>query len=70
MANELKVIVYQDSDFRWAERISSKVKKDAVRILQPEWSVEKRINPKILSYIKLNPNWRISLQTHKYLKVD
>ena len=70
MANELKVIVYQDSDFRWAERISSKVKKDAVRILQPEWSVEKRINPKILSYIKLNPNWRISLQTHKYLIVD
>ena len=27
MANELKVIVYQDSDFRWAERISSKSKK-------------------------------------------
>tara|TARA_S200000501_G_scaffold379011_1_gene446321 strand:+ start:14762 stop:15373 length:612 start_codon:yes stop_codon:yes gene_type:complete len=70
MANELKVIVYQDSDFRWAEKISSKVTKNAIRTLQPEWSVEKSINSKILKYIKLNPNWRISLQTHKYLNVD
>tara|TARA_Y100000768_G_scaffold388817_1_gene387494 strand:+ start:12364 stop:12975 length:612 start_codon:yes stop_codon:yes gene_type:complete len=70
ISDELKVIIYQDSDFRWAERISSKMKKDTQRILQPEWSVEKKANTNILNYIKKNPSWRISLQTHKYLKVD
>ena len=38
--------------------------------LQPEWSKSKEINPKILNYIKSNPKWRISLQTHKYLNVE
>ena len=70
ISDELKVIIYQDSDFRWAERISSKMKKDIQKILQPEWSVEKKANTNILNYIKKNPSWRISLQTHKYLKVD
>lgn len=70
ISDELKVIVYQDSDFRWAERISSKMKKGIKKILQPEWSVEKKANSKILNYIKKNPSWRISLQTHKYLNVD
>lgn len=70
ISDELKVIIYQDSDFRWAERISSRMKKDTKRLLQPEWSVENTVNPKILNFIKENPQWRISLQTHKYLKVD
>ena len=44
--------------------------KNSELILQPEWSVEKKMNPLILDYIKKNPKWKISLQIHKYLNVD
>ena len=69
LSNELKIIVYNDSDFLWAEELLKKIKNNPKLTLQPEWSKSKEINPKILNYIKSNPKWRISLQTHKYLNV-
>ena len=47
-----------------------KIKNKPELILQPEWSKSAIINPKILDYIKSNPKWRISIQTHKYLNID
>ena len=70
LSNELKIIVYNDSDFLWAEELLKKIKNNPKLTLQPEWSKSKEINPKILNYIKSNPKWRISLQTHKYLNVE
>lgn len=70
MSNELKIIISKDSDFRWAEYLLRQIKNKPELILQAEWSKSKIINPKILDYIKLNPKWRISLQTHKYLHVE
>ena len=70
LSNELKIIVYNDSDFLWAEELLKKIKNNPKLTLQPEWSKSKEINPKILKYIKSNPKWRISLQTHKYLNVE
>ena len=70
LSNELKIIVYNDSDFLWAEELLKKIKNNPKLTLQPEWSNSKEINPKILNYIKSNPKWRISLQTHKYLNVE
>ena len=70
LSNELKIIVYNDSDFLWAEELLKKIKNNPKLTLQPEWSKSKEINPKILNYIKSNPKWRISLQTNKYLYVE
>ena len=70
ISNELKIIISKDSDFRWAEYLLRQIKNKPELILQAEWSKSEIINPKILDYIKSNPKWRISLQTHKYLHVE
>ena len=69
ISDELKIIICNKSDFKWAEQLSKKVKKNTKLIMQPEWSREEVISPLILEYIKLNPKWRISVQTHKYLSL-
>ncbi len=68
-ANELKVIVYNKSDFRFAEEQSSRVHKDCILYLQPEWSKREEMLPSIIDYILENPKWRLSLQTHKFLNI-
>lgn len=68
-ANELKVIVYNKSDFLWATQHEEKVNKNCALFLQPEWSKEKEMMPLIVDYVKANPQWRISLQVHKYLNI-
>jgi 7-carboxy-7-deazaguanine synthase len=69
MANELKVIVYNKSDFDWAEEFAKKVSPDCKLYLQPEWSKEKEMLPMIINYVKANPKWKISLQVHKYMNI-
>lgn len=68
-AHELKVIVYNKSDFRFAEEYASKVNTSCQLFLQPEWSKSSQMLPLIIEYIKTNPQWRISLQTHKYMDI-
>ena len=68
-ADELKIIVYNKSDFSFAKLQSKKVKKECKLFLQPEWSVRKKISPLIVDFILKNPEWRASLQTHKYLDI-
>lgn len=68
-AHELKVIVYNKSDFKWAEEHARLVNKDCMLYLQPEWSRSEEITPLIIEYVKNNPQWQISLQTHKYLRI-
>lgn len=70
ISDELKIIIFNDSDFKWAEDILKKIKNNPELIFQPEWSRSEKNNSKILEYIKENPSWRISLQTHKYLGVE
>lgn len=70
LSHELKIIISKDSDFVWAEYLQKKIKNSPQLVLQAEWSKSEIINPKILDYIKRNPKWRISLQTHKYLHVE
>lgn len=69
MANELKIIVYNSSDFEWAERFASLVNDRCELFLQPEWSKEKEMVPLIVEYVKANPRWKISLQIHKYMNI-
>jgi len=68
-ANELKVVIYHKSDFDWAETHAQQVNDDCLLYLQPEWSKQERLLPELVDYVKNNPKWRISLQTHKYLNI-
>jgi len=69
-ANELKVVIYNKSDFAWAEEHAKQVNKGCKLFLQPEWSKHEKMQLLIFEYVKENPQWQISLQTHKYLGVD
>ncbi len=69
LANELKIIVFNKNDFSWAEEFAKKVSENCRLFLQPEWSKEKIMLPLIIEYIKENPQWAMSIQLHKYIKV-
>ncbi|WP_228713624.1 7-carboxy-7-deazaguanine synthase QueE [Arundinibacter roseus] len=68
-ANELKVIIYNDSDFAFAEEHAALLTSPCKLLLQPEWGKREKMLPKIIEYIKYNPQWQISLQTHKYMNI-
>jgi len=68
-AHELKIIVFNKHDFIWAEEEAKKVHKDCILFLQPEWSKRDEMTPMIIDYVKTNPKWMISLQTHKYMNI-
>lgn len=68
-ASELKIIIYEESDFLWAEECALKVDDSAHKFLQPEWSRRKQTMPIIVDYILKNPQWMISLQSHKYMNI-
>ena len=69
IADELKVIISNKNDFKWALDQSNKVKRDCKLYLQPEWSKKELVLPKIIDFVSNNQNWRISLQTHKYMNL-
>lgn len=69
LANELKVVVFNKSDFEWARQQAAMVSHDCLLFLQPEWGKEKEMLPFITEFIQNNPNWRLSLQIHKYMGV-
>ena len=69
LANELKVIILDETDFDWAEKYAQLVNKQCHLFLQPEWSRRNSITPKIVEYIKTNPKWKISIQAHKFMKI-
>jgi 7-carboxy-7-deazaguanine synthase len=68
-ADELKVIIYNKSDFAWGEEFASRVNDNCNLFLQPEWSKEKEVLPLIIDYVKSNPKWQVSLQVHKYMNI-
>jgi 7-carboxy-7-deazaguanine synthase len=69
MANELKVIIHDNTDFNWAEENAQIVTDGCILYLQPEWSRHVTMMPAIIRYIQANPKWRISLQSHKYMHI-
>lgn len=68
-ANEIKAIVFNKSDFDFAESFLKQLNGDCIHYLQPEWSKAEIMTPQIIDYTKSHPNWNISLQTHKYLNI-
>jgi 7-carboxy-7-deazaguanine synthase len=68
-ADELKMIIHNNSDFAFAEKQASKVGEKCQLFLQPEWSKKEKMTALIVTYVMKNPKWKISLQTHKYLNI-
>jgi len=70
LADELKVVINHPSDFEWAETHAKNLKKPKAKLfLQPEWSKSDHFLPEIIDYVKVNPSWKISLQTHKFMDI-
>ncbi|MBQ0769528.1 MAG: 7-carboxy-7-deazaguanine synthase QueE [Bizionia sp.] len=69
VANELKTIIYNKDDFKFAEEQAARVGKDCILYMQPEWSKSDKMIPEIVDYVMKNPKWKVSLQTHKYLNI-
>jgi organic radical activating enzyme len=69
IADELKIIIFNNSDFEWAEQHASQVNPNCKLFLQPEYSKIDKMLPSIIEYVKGNPKWTISLQTHKYMQI-
>ena len=68
-ANELKVVVYNHHDFDWAEKNASLTSSSCRLFLQPEYSVFSKVVPQMVEYVKLYPEWSISIQTHKVMLI-
>lgn len=72
---ELKAIIFNRSDFEFAEKYYHLIKENQPAsstpkfFLQPEWSKQQEMFPLIIDYVKNNPRWEISLQVHKYMNI-
>lgn len=69
LANELKVIAYNRHDFEWALEQAAKTSPACTLYIQPEWDKAAEMTPLVVDFVKNNPKWKISLQTHKYLNI-
>lgn len=69
VADELKVVVFHQSDFVFAEEHAELVKPSCELRLQPEWSKAEKFIPVIIDFAKNHPKWKISLQTHKFMDI-
>ncbi len=68
-ASELKVVIFNKSDFEWAEKYAAQVQPGCKLYLQPEWDKQASMLPLIIDYIKAHPQWELSIQSHKYINV-
>ena len=69
LANELKIIIFNKSDFDWAEKYAALVSPECKLYLQAEWDKTNVVTPLIVDYIKAHPQWQLSTQVHKYIDV-
>lgn len=68
-AHELKIIIETETDMVFAEELARRVGSGCTIQLQPEWSVRDKMLPFLVRYITEHPEWRLSVQTHKYIKI-
>jgi 7-carboxy-7-deazaguanine synthase len=68
-ADELKIIVFNKHDFDWAKEHQALVPAKTALYLQTEWEKRDLNYNLIIDFIKANPAWHLSIQTHKYLQI-
>lgn len=66
-ADELKVVVVNSHDLKWAEEHAEKLVPGTAQFLQPEWDRRDEVMERVLQRIQEAPQWRLSLQTHKFI---
>ncbi|MBR7068511.1 MAG: 7-carboxy-7-deazaguanine synthase QueE [Bacteroidales bacterium] len=69
IANELKIVISSELDLRWAKQMATKTNAACHLQLQPEWAAREHSIPLAVEFVKRNPQWRISLQTHKFMQI-
>jgi organic radical activating enzyme len=69
LADELKVVIQYGIDFEDAEVYRQKTGPGCQLLLQPEWSRYSEIIGVITEYVKKHPEWRVSLQAHKFMHI-
>jgi organic radical activating enzyme len=69
-SHELKIVINHPSDIAWAQTHAERMPSAKALYMQPEWEKREVMQPLILDYIRKYTQWRISVQTHKYLGVD
>ena len=67
--SELKVVVAHASDLDWAEQQAAQVPPTVAKLLQPEWETPNS-QEIVFRYVLKHAEWRVSLQTHKFLGVQ
>ena len=81
-SNEIKIIINEKEDIEFAIQIKKEIskqyritkiensltKEDKIYYLQPGWNNE-NVFSLAIDFVKNNPDWNLSLQTHKYLKI-
>lgn len=68
-AHELKIVAFHKSDLPWGLEHAARVGEGCNLCVQPEWDKRETITPMLIDFVKANPRWRLSLQTHKYLAI-
>jgi 7-carboxy-7-deazaguanine synthase len=68
-ADEFKLVVFHPSDLEWALQFISELPVHCKKFVQPEWEKREQILPLLIDWVKAHPDWRLSLQTHKYLDI-
>ena len=70
---ELKVVIHDDADLLFAEHMAAKTKprqsQEPLLYLQAGWN-HKKGQELAYEYVKSHPQWRLSMQTHKWLEVS
>ena len=68
-ADELKVVIESPDDLEWAAECARKTSYGCLLYMQPEWSRRTEITPLLVDFVKRNPHWNLSLQTHKFIDI-
>jgi 7-carboxy-7-deazaguanine synthase len=69
ISDELKIIVSNKNDLKWALDQKKLVVDKCKLYLQPEWSKKEIVLPQIIDFVSKNSEWSISLQSHKYMNL-
>ena len=69
IAGELKIVIFNQDDFKWAEKQAEKIGADCRLYLQPEWGKLNAVMGSIVEYVKKNPQWKVSMQVHKFMNI-
>jgi 7-carboxy-7-deazaguanine synthase len=67
--HELKVVVHTSDDIAFAKKMESQCPASTERLLQPGWNCSEG-EQLALEHVRRHPNWRLSLQTHKWLAIQ